>query len=79
MQLQKAIRIRDDPQARSNRRNVESLSGVETAAEEFAEKLASSTSGAEALTEKRLYRSAESAAPPKSEFFNTLVKPYALG
>jgi hypothetical protein len=39
-------------------------------AKQFAEKLDSATSGAKALTEKeRLYRSAGSAAPPKSEFF----------
>jgi hypothetical protein len=41
------------------------------AAKQFAEKLDSTASGAKALTEKvRLYRSAESAAPPKPSFQN---------
>jgi hypothetical protein len=46
-------------------------------AEQFAEKLASSTSGAESPDRKeRLYRSAESAAPPKSELFSKLFSPW---
>jgi hypothetical protein len=45
---------------------------MESSALAFAEKLDSAASGAKALSKERLYRSAGSAAPPKSDFFSKL-------
>jgi hypothetical protein len=52
------------------------IEGIRTSvcdtASQFAEKLALKTAGAEALRKKKgVHRSAESAAPPKIEFFST--------